>query len=64
MIAEPKTGTRAKPESRVVLRRLLVVVLGLAILAVGANVAWWLIPPALEPLPSVTTGGWTRRSAI
>ena len=37
MIAEPKTGTRAKPESRVVLRRLLVVVLGLAILEVGAK---------------------------
>jgi tetratricopeptide (TPR) repeat protein len=34
----------------------LAALLGLVLLAVGANVVWWVNKPALEPLPAVPTG--------
>jgi tetratricopeptide (TPR) repeat protein len=55
MSSEPET--RAAPRARRFPRRLLVILLGLAILAVSVNFAWWLSRPALEPLPTVAAKG-------
>ena len=41
-------------------RRLLPVLLGLTVLAVGINAVWWLSVPSLEPLPSVETDAMTQ----
>ena len=47
---------RPARESRRVSRRLVVILLALAILAVGANLAWRFRPVTLEPLPMVPMG--------
>jgi Flp pilus assembly protein TadD len=51
-ISQPQ-GT---PRPRRLLGRLLIVVLVLVVVTVGANVAWWLNRPELEPMPSVPMG--------
>lgn len=53
MNPEQEKGTA--PKSRGVLRRLVVVLLGLTILAAGVNAARWLFQPALEALPTAAT---------
>ena len=55
MSPEEKSGRLGSPASKRLFQRLLGVLLCLAILAVGVNVAWWLSRPALEPLPTADT---------
>lgn len=55
MSPEPEPGTRTARASKWVWRRLPAAVLGVLLLVAAGNVAWWLLPPALEPLPSVPT---------
>ncbi len=54
MTSQQNTETRSPPWSRGILRPLLLVLLVLTVLAVGANVAWWLNRPTLEPMPAIT----------
>ena len=56
MKPEQTSESRAQPGWRKALLLLLAGLLGLVVLAVGANVAWWVNRPALEPLPTVPTG--------
>lgn len=56
MNVEQTATSQDTPGSRKTLRRLLVTMLGLVVLAVGVNVAWWLSRPVLEPLPTVPAG--------